>query len=152
MLFLLHNRTPSITSLFIYNVMNLVINCNYFYCICNLVICVQLLVLNVKINYVDTNPSLMVLHNLIYKYKDALINKSFKPICPYSWIFYGSFLSWRPPLKSFGYFVYTSTFWATPLLRSCGSSICTSFFWAVPLSPTSISSSWPNAPVLVRWP
>jgi len=53
MLFLLHKRTLSITSLFIYNIMNLVINCNYFDCLCNMVIRVQLLVLNVKTNYVD---------------------------------------------------------------------------------------------------
>jgi hypothetical protein len=53
MSFLLHKRTLSIINLFIYNVMNLVINCNYFDCLCNMVIRVQLLVLNVKINYVD---------------------------------------------------------------------------------------------------
>jgi hypothetical protein len=43
-----------------------------------MVIRVQLLVLNVKINYVDHKFILMVLHNLIYKYKHALVNKSFK--------------------------------------------------------------------------
>jgi hypothetical protein len=52
MLFLLHIRSFSIID-FIYNVMNLVVNYNFFSRLCNMVICVQLLVLNVKMSYVD---------------------------------------------------------------------------------------------------
>jgi len=62
-------------------------------------------------------------------------------ICPCSWVLYGSFSSWPPPLKSFGCFVYTSAFWVAPLLRFCGSSICTSSFWDVLVGLTSISST-----------
>jgi hypothetical protein len=53
MLFPLHQKSLSIARLFIYNVMNLTISCNYFSHFCNMVICVQFLMLNVKMNYVD---------------------------------------------------------------------------------------------------
>jgi hypothetical protein len=53
MWFPLHRESISIASILIYNVMNLVVNYNYFGHICNMVICVQLLVLDVKMNYVD---------------------------------------------------------------------------------------------------
>jgi hypothetical protein len=55
MLFPLHQRSFSITRFFIYNVINLAISCNYFGHLCNMVICVQFLVLDVKMNYVDHN-------------------------------------------------------------------------------------------------
>jgi hypothetical protein len=53
MLFPLHQRSFAITRFFIYNVMNLAISYNYFDRLCNMVICVQFLVLDVKMNYVD---------------------------------------------------------------------------------------------------
>jgi hypothetical protein len=57
MLFRLHQRSFSITRFFIYNVMNLAISlaisCSYFGHLCNMVICVQFLVVDVKMNYVD---------------------------------------------------------------------------------------------------
>jgi hypothetical protein len=53
MLFALHRKSFSMIRFFIYNVMNLAVNYNSFNRLCNMVICVQLLVLNVKMNYVD---------------------------------------------------------------------------------------------------
>jgi hypothetical protein len=53
MLFLLHKRFFLIISLFIYNVMNLTLSCNYFGHLCNVVKCGQLMVLDVNMNYVD---------------------------------------------------------------------------------------------------
>ncbi len=51
-----------------------------------------------------------------------------------SWIIYGFFSSWPPFLGSYGSFV------------------CTSSFWIIPMGPASISSSWPNASILVGLP
>jgi hypothetical protein len=53
MLFLFHRRSLSIISFFIYNFMNLAISCNFFDCFCSMMIRVQLLVPNAKMNYVD---------------------------------------------------------------------------------------------------
>jgi len=39
---------------------------------------------------------------------------------PCSWVLCGSFSSWPPPLRSYGFFVYTFTSWIAPLLKSCG--------------------------------
>jgi hypothetical protein len=44
---------PFLSLFFHYNFVNLVISCNSFDHFCNMVICVQLLVVNVKLNYVD---------------------------------------------------------------------------------------------------
>lgn len=53
-LFSLHKRFLFIISLFIYDVINLMISCNYFGHLCNMVvICGQLMVLDVKMNHVD---------------------------------------------------------------------------------------------------
>jgi len=41
-------------------------------------ICVQLLVLDVRWIMLITNSSLVIPHNLIHKYKHALVNKGFK--------------------------------------------------------------------------
>ncbi len=53
MLFFFHKKSHSIISFFIYNFMNLAISCNSFDCFCSMMIHVKLLVLNVKMNYVD---------------------------------------------------------------------------------------------------
>jgi len=58
--------------------MNLVVSYNFHGHLYNMVIHVRLLVLNVKMNYVDLKLILGVPHNLIHKYKHALINKGFK--------------------------------------------------------------------------
>jgi hypothetical protein len=54
MLLPLHKKTLfCIIGFFIYNVMKLVVNYNSHGCLCNMVIHVQLLVLDVKMNYVE---------------------------------------------------------------------------------------------------
>jgi hypothetical protein len=57
--------------------MNLGVNYNSFSHLCNMVICVQLLVLNVKMNYVD-HKLILGGSTQIHKCEHALINKGIK--------------------------------------------------------------------------
>ncbi len=68
-----------------------------------------------------------------------------------SWIPFGFFSSWPPPLRSYGISSCTS-FWIVPLLRSCNSLVCISSSWTVPLRLASVSSSWPNTSIFVGLP
>jgi hypothetical protein len=77
-LLLINKISLSITSLFIYNAMFLAISYSPFGHFCSMMMCVQLLVLDVKWIMLITNSSLVIPHNLIHKYKHALVIKGFK--------------------------------------------------------------------------